>query len=85
MLPADEGPKLHFLVTDPTRELCRVEMPVVAVENLEQLFPDEDLREVKAGGLDLRAIVQRARESAYAPQTLVDTRTERRSYKIWIE
>ncbi|HEY6879580.1 MAG TPA: hypothetical protein VI299_16250 [Polyangiales bacterium] len=85
MLPADEGPKLHFLVTDPTRELCRVAMPVVAVENLEQLFPDEDLREVKARGLDLPAIVRRARESAYAPQTLVDTQTERRSYKIWIE
>ncbi|HEX5657056.1 MAG TPA: hypothetical protein VFX59_07665 [Polyangiales bacterium] len=80
-----DGPKLHFLVTDPTRELCRVAMPVAAVENLESLFPDEDLLEVKARGLDIPAIVQRARQSAYAPQTLVDAHTDRRSYKIWIE
>lgn len=80
-----QSPKLHFLVSDPTRELCRVAMPVAAVENLESLFPDEDLREVQAHGLDLRAIVQRARQSDYAPQTLVDTQTVRRSYRIWIE
>lgn len=60
-------------------------MPVVAVENLEQLFPDEDLREVKAAGLDFPAIVLRARQSSYAPQTLIETQTVRRSYKIWIE
>lgn len=85
MQPAQDGPKLHFLVTDPSRELCRVAMPVAAVENLEALFPDEDLREVKARGLDFPAIVQRARQSSYAPQTLIDARTDRRSYKIWIE
>jgi hypothetical protein len=60
-------------------------MPVGAVENLEHLFPDEDLREVKAAGLDFPAIVLRARQSSYAPQTLIETRTLKRSYKVWIE
>ncbi len=80
-----EGPKLHFLVSDPTRELCRVAMPLSAVENLEALFPDEDLRVVKASGLDIAAVVQRARVSDFAPQTLIDARTDLRAYKIWIE
>ncbi|MET0287749.1 MAG: hypothetical protein ABW352_24890 [Polyangiales bacterium] len=85
MQPSQDGRKLHFLVTDPTRELCRVAMPVAAVENLESLFPDEDLREVKERGLDFTSIKQRARQSDYAPQTLIDERTDRRSYRIWIE
>jgi hypothetical protein len=85
MQQIEPGPKLHFLVYDPSRELCRVAMPVAAVESLEQLFPDEDLREVRAAGLDLPAVVRRARSTAYAPQTLVETHTAKRSYKIWIE
>lgn len=85
MLTNEPGPKLHFLVYDTTRELCRVTLPIAAVENLEHLFPDEDLVRVKNTGLDLGQVVQRARQSHYAPQTLVDTKTEQRSYRIWIE
>lgn len=85
MLTSEPGPKLHFLVYDATRELCRVTLPLAAVENLEHLFPDEDLVSVKATGLDLGQVVQRARQSGYAAQTLVDAHTSQRSYRIWIE
>lgn len=76
--------KLHFLVCDAKRELCRVAMPLASVENLAHLFPDEDLRSVQAKGVDISGIVVRARDSGYAPQTLIDVQTEVRSYRIWI-
>lgn len=84
MIQNDSGLKLHFLVSDSSRELCRVAMPLAAVENLEHLFPDEDLRALRATGLDLSAVVKRARDSGYAPQTLVGIQTPARAYKIWI-
>lgn len=85
VLTNEPGPKLHFLVYDTARELCRVTLPLAAVENLEHLFPDEDLQRVKDSGLNLREVVQRARESGYSAQLLVDTQTAQRSYRIWIE
>ena len=85
MLPNDTEPKLHLLVSDRTRELCRVAMPLASVANLEHLFPDEDLQEVKMAGVDFAAIIARVEKSGYAPQTLIETRTPKRSYKIWID
>jgi hypothetical protein len=84
MLPSDSEPKLHLLVSDSTRELCRAAMPLSSVANLEHLFPDEDLQVVRATGIDFASIISRAENSGYAPQTLIDTRTPHRSYRIWI-
>lgn len=84
MLPTDAEPKLHLLVSDPTRELCRVAMPLHSVANLEHLFPDEDLEIVKRGGVNFPAIIARAENSGYAPQTLIEVETPYRSYRIWI-
>ena len=81
----DTEPKLHLLVSDRTRELCRVAMPLASVANLEHLFPDEDLKEVQRAGVDFAAIIERVEMSGYAPQTLIETRTPNRSYKIWID
>lgn len=84
MLPVDNEPKLHFLVFNSARELCRVAMPLASVNNLEDLFPDEDLKRVKAAGVDFRGVIARALASKCAPQTLIETSTSERSYKIWI-
>jgi hypothetical protein len=78
------GAKLHVLVYDKTRELCRVEMPPAAADNLAHLFPDEDRALVLSAGLDLEALASAARSSGYAPQTLVDFHGPTRSYKIWL-
>lgn len=85
MSPNDTEPKLHLLVSDQTRELCRVAMPLASVANLEHLFPDEDLQEVLRAGVDFSAIIARVEKSGYAPQTVIETRTPNRSYKIWID
>lgn len=85
MASNDSEPKLHLLVSDRTRELCRVAMPLTSVTNLEHLFPDEDLQEVRRAGIDFAAIIARVEKSGYAPQTLIETRTPNRSYKIWID
>jgi hypothetical protein len=84
MLPEDNGTKLNFLVFNSTRELCRVAMPLASVSNLENLFPDEDLKVVKAMGVDFAAVIARALASECAPQTLIEASTSERSYKIWI-
>jgi predicted short-subunit dehydrogenase-like oxidoreductase (DUF2520 family) len=74
----------RFLVCDAKRELCHVAMPLASVENLAHLFPDDDLKVVQAKGIDINGIVVRARETGYAPQTLIDLQTGVRSYRIWI-
>ena len=60
-------------------------MPLASVDNLEHLFPDEDLKVVKAHGVDFPQIIQRVQMSGFAPQTLIDAQTPSRSYRIWIE
>ena len=82
---SEAGPKLHFLVCDGDREVCRVEMPRHSVDNLEHLFPDEDRAAVQDKGVDLDAIKRRVQASDYAPQTVVDTSAGVRKYRIWIE
>lgn len=85
MLPTDVGPKLQLLVYDSARELCRVAMPLASVDNLEHLFPDEDLHVVKQAGVDFERIIAGAHASGLAPQTLIDVKTPKRCYRIWIE
>jgi hypothetical protein len=85
MLQTDADPKLHLLVYDSSRELCRVAMPIASLENLEHLFPDEDLKVVKALGVNFPRIIEAAQKSGLVPQTLIDTQTPARSYRIWIE
>lgn len=85
MLPSETGPKLHLLVYTAARELCRVELPLTAVDNIENMFPDEDRRRVLALGVDFAAAIARAKSSGFARQTLIDANTSERSYRIWIE
>ena len=79
------GPKLKLLVSNEHRELCRVEMPTTAVDNLEDLFPDADRAAVTASGLDLSAIRAKVQGSGYAPQVLIDASAGERHYRLWIE
>lgn len=85
MLPTDVGPKLQLLVYDSVRELCRVAMPLASVDNLEHLFPDEDLVVVKQTGVNFAEVIASVHASGFAPQTLIDVQTPKRSYRIWIE
>jgi hypothetical protein len=82
--PNDDGVKLHVLVYDATREICRVTMPCAAADNLAHLFPDEDLAFVEKTGINLGDLSNMARHSGYAPQTLVDVAGPQRSYRIWL-
>ena len=81
----ENGPTLRFLVLDGEREVCRVKLPRQAVDNLGDLFPDEDRAQVTAAGVDIEAIKARVRASDYAPQTVVETTAGVRRYRIWIE
>ena len=85
MLPTDSSVKLHVLVSDGGRELCRVAMPTASVDNLSHFFPDEDRVAVESAGVDFSAISSRVRASGYAPQTVLETKTASRSYRLWIE
>lgn len=85
MLQSGDEPKLHLLVYDSTRELCRVAMPIASLVNLEHLFPAEDLKVVKALGVNFPRVIETAQKSGLVPQTLIDTQTPARSYRIWIE
>jgi hypothetical protein len=84
MIHKDDGRKLNFLVANSVRELCRVAMPLTAVNNLESLFPDQDLQVVKDAGVDFPSVIARAVSSDCAPQTLIEISAGERSYRIWI-
>jgi hypothetical protein len=83
-IPDLEGPKLHVLVQEGTRELCRVAMPTRSVDNLQDLFPDEDRDHMIAIGIDLAAIAQRVATSGYAPQVVLEAKASGREYRLWI-
>jgi hypothetical protein len=82
---AMDAHKLRLVVADEARELCRVDMPVLAVDNIVDLFPDEDRAAVAAAGCDLASIRDRVQRSGYAPQVLVDVSAGERRYRLWIE
>jgi predicted unusual protein kinase regulating ubiquinone biosynthesis (AarF/ABC1/UbiB family) len=66
-------------------ELVRLELPSRAVDELEELIPEETLARMKDQSLDLSLIKRRIQQSGYAPQILFEAETAERRYRVWLQ
>lgn len=77
--------QIHVLVQGTTRELCRVQLPLTALPNLQHMIPDVDRARIEATGVDFADVVRRALAGDCRPQVLIEASAQDRSYRIWIE
>jgi hypothetical protein len=65
--------------------VVRLELPARAVDELEDLIPEDTVARMQEQNLNLVAIKRRVQESGYMPQTLFEARTQERRYRVWLQ
>jgi hypothetical protein len=65
-------------------DVVQLELPSRAVDELEDLIPEDTAARMQEQKLDLLAIKRRVQQSGYAPQTLFETETRERRYRVWL-
>jgi hypothetical protein len=85
--PITANPSTHLKVRvmDGTTEIVALEFPSLTVESLEDLIPDEILVQLRADGLDLAGIRQRAISTGLSPQLLFEKKLGTKTCRVWIE
>jgi hypothetical protein len=66
-------------------KIVQLELPRRAVDDLEELIPEETLARMQDARLDLASIKRRIQESGYAPQILFEAENRERCYRVWLE
>ena len=75
----------YLLVTEGDKEVCSVQMPVAAMDAIEDLFPEETAHKIRNLGFNFEAMSEAVKASQYAPQNIMDLSTDTRRYQIWIK
>ena len=77
---------LFVTVDDPNGEnIVDMQLPREAVDEIESFIPEDSLAKILAMGVDLESIKSRVQQSGYLPQKLFETKTDSRSYRVWLE
>lgn len=76
---------LKVLVTEQEAEIVRLELPSRAIEDLEDLLPEQALTKLQRLGYDLKAIKIDALKNGCQPSLLFDATVESRTYRVWLE
>jgi hypothetical protein len=73
-------------VSDQTgAKIVQLELPSRAVDDLDDLIPEDTLARMQDARLDLVGIKRRIQQSGYAPQILFEAETRERRYRVWLE
>ncbi|MFQ5489969.1 MAG: ABC1 kinase family protein [Phycisphaerae bacterium] len=88
--PSDLGTlakTLRIRVTQNGSTKVALTFPALAVEDIGDLIDDQLARRIRDRGIDLQAIVRRARASAYRPQELftLDEHADDKCIRTWLE
>jgi hypothetical protein len=78
--------KLMVAVDDAEGEsVVRLELPSRAIDELEDLIPEDTLAKMQEQNMDFDAIKRRVQQSGYAPQILFEAHTDQRFYRVWLQ
>jgi hypothetical protein len=75
---------LRVLVTEKGENIVELSMPARAVEDLEDLLPDNVRRKCQSDGIDLTAIKNQAIANGGEPQELFSASHGERQYRVWL-
>ena len=76
---------LRVVVTEGDDEIIDLSLPARAVEDLEDLLPENVARTCVADGIDLTAIKEKAINSGGYPQDLFAASHGKRRYRVWLD
>lgn len=76
---------LMVSVKEGAREVVYLEMPVNAVESLEDLMPPDVREKIEAQGYNLIKIKEEVIKSGKRPQIILDAKAGKRNYKVWLK
>ncbi len=82
------GMARHLMVTVLDHEgadLVRLELPSRAVDELEDLIPEDTRARMKEQNVELDRIKCRVQQSGYVPQILFEAETRERRYRVWLQ
>jgi hypothetical protein len=65
--------------------VVRLELPSRAIDELEDLIPEDTLAKMQEQNMDFDAIKRRVQQSGYAPQILFEAHTDQRFYRVWLQ
>ncbi len=65
--------------------LVNLALPASAVDELEDIIPEDSLQRLQAQKIDLPAIKLRAQRSGYQAQELFQAQSSERRYRVWLE
>lgn len=75
---------LRVLVKEGTEEIVDLTLPARAIEDLDELLPDNVAQKCTADGIDLVAIKKQAISSGGLPQELFSADLGLRHYRVWL-
>ena len=75
---------LRVLVTEGGEEIVDLSLPARAIEDLEDLLPENITQKCAADGIDLIAIKQKAIATGGEPQDLFTASHGKRQYRVWL-
>lgn len=80
---------LRVLVHKNGKQSVNMTMPIFSVTIIDTLMPDSVLEQLESKNIDIKAIINRVKESNYEPQTLFEQEADvegvHKKYKVWIE
>ncbi len=82
--PKEMAKNLFIYVDEGTERIVELEMPVLAVDDLEDLIP-ENVKEKITNQVDLKKIRESAQSSNYIPQILFEVSTSTRQYRVFLK
>ena len=83
-LDAGAAQFLWVSVKDKREEIVNLQMPVRALENLENLIPDAALERIAEAGFDIIKIKAAALKKGFVPQEVFASDAGERHYRIWL-
>lgn len=76
---------LFVRVSEKGNDLVSIEMPVVAVDDLENLVSDDTKRKIEESGYNLLDIKNKIQKSGYSAQEVLNINLNEKNYLIWIK
>ena len=80
-----EAKNLRVRVSEGKEDIVLLEMPVAAVDSLEDLVAPEIREKIEESGYDLVAIREDVQKIGYKAQLLFETDVGHRHYKVWLD
>jgi predicted unusual protein kinase regulating ubiquinone biosynthesis (AarF/ABC1/UbiB family) len=80
-----QASKIYIEVKEDNKLVVSFTLPLTSLENLEDLMPDHVAKKIHEENLNLVEMIQKVKDSHFAPQELFKLVSGKRTYRVWLE